>query len=113
MQSLRYDTSYVFCIFQDSSREIENLVKFLGLSTSKDLCSDVADKCKFENMKEDKKGLESPFWTSAWRNNKPGFYRKGWFSRNCSQQMSRNVRKRTFDHMRPVKIQINLHICRD
>ena len=68
-------------ILQNSVQEIERLTKFLGLQTSVNLSKDVARKCSFENMKGDKKRLESDVWRSAWRKNEPRFYRKGSISK--------------------------------
>ena len=64
-------------ILQNSVQEIERLTKFLGLQTSINLSKDVARKCSFENMKDDKKRFESDVWKSAWRKNEPQFYRNG------------------------------------
>ncbi|WAR01307.1 ST1B1-like protein [Mya arenaria] len=44
---------------EDSRREVRKLAEFLELPLSVTLCDDIADKCTFQNMKKDKKGLES------------------------------------------------------
>lgn len=62
---------------EDGLREVEKLAKFLNLPVTEELCRAVADKCTFENMVVDKKGLENEFWTKVWRDDKPRFYRKG------------------------------------
>ena len=72
-----------FLPLQDSVREIEKLVQFLGLDVSDDLCRAVAEKCDFKHMKNDKKGLEDEFWATAWRG-EPNYYRKGMFSNSST-----------------------------
>ena len=62
---------------QDSYREVKKLAKFLEMPECDELCQSVANKCQFENMKKDKKGLEDEFWTNIWVNKIPEFYRKG------------------------------------
>lgn len=62
---------------EDSTREVEALAKFFGLPVTDELCKAIGEKCSFERMKEDKAGLEPEVWVTAWRDNKPGFYRKG------------------------------------
>ena len=64
-------------VFQNSEQEIQKIVDFLGLKVSKGLCKAVADKCQFERMKQDKRGLENEQWRTAWRDNNPNYYRKG------------------------------------
>lgn len=62
---------------QDLYREVKGLANFLGLKDNEELCRNVANKCQFENMKRDKKGLENEFWTNVWVDKEPQFYRKG------------------------------------
>ena len=64
-------------ILQNSLQEIERLTKFLGLQTSMNLSKDIARKCSFENMKNDKKIFASDVLRAAWRKKEPRFYRKG------------------------------------
>ena len=59
------------------TKEVEKMAKFLDLSVSAELCAAIAKKCEFYNMVKDKVGLEDEFWTHAWRDSKPRFYRKG------------------------------------
>ena len=53
------------------------MVEFLELNVSKELCKEIADKCQFERMKKDKRGLECEHWRTVWRDNNPNYFRKG------------------------------------
>ena len=68
---------FVIYDFQNSAKEVEKMAKFLDLSVSPEMCAAIANKCAFSNMVKDKVGLEDEFWTHAWRDSKPGYYRKG------------------------------------
>ena len=83
---------YQLLFLQNSVQEIERLTKFLGLQTSVNLSKDIARKCSFENMKNDKKIFESDVWRTAWRKNEPQFYRKG---RSGRWIIGRQIKKQT------------------
>ena len=71
---------------------MEALAKFFGLPVTDELCKAIGEKCSFERMKEDKAGLEPEVWVTAWRDNKPGFYRKGKYSQS-SYKLETNTSK--------------------
>ncbi|XP_053407519.1 sulfotransferase 1B1-like [Mercenaria mercenaria] len=62
---------------ENSFREVKKLAKFLELHCTDELCHAIAEKCKFENMKKDKVGLDNEYWLGIWRDKKNGYYRKG------------------------------------
>ncbi|PVD31359.1 hypothetical protein C0Q70_06771 [Pomacea canaliculata] len=63
---------------KDPLGQIQKLDRFLGLNRGRELCERIAEACKFSNMKAVKEAhMPSEMKRKIWKENAPGFYRKG------------------------------------
>ncbi|KAK3745847.1 hypothetical protein RRG08_035179 [Elysia crispata] len=65
-------------MFKNPVEQILELSKFLELDRSPDLCSQIAEKCSFHQLKAASSNMkDQEFPPGTWRENAPGFFRKG------------------------------------